>query len=1013
MTTSRTLLTSAIAGVGVLLLVLTADALRLPATPDVAFWPAAGFALGVLLVVPRRTAALLVPGLLAGAALGTFLLRPDDPPLLVASRAVAELVGPLIVAALARAPGRWRGRSPSPSRGVLSFVALIVLGSGIGAVAMSAASVGGVATLGLQRVVDTWAAVGLGMLVVGPAMLALLADDQHDPTPRRSTTLAILAVALALVVFLVPGAELPPAVSYPFVILPLLLAAAVRGAPRASALTAVAIVTVAWIATASGVGPVVRDERNPADRIRALQALVATVALSSLLVVSETSARRRTARALSTSEERYRTLVQGMPDAMALLWDAAHRCVAADGPMLAREGLERDDLVGRTLDEVLPREQVAALRPLIDDALHGVTGRTEIASGQRGRLYEAEVVPVHGAAGGPGGAYLVLRDVSARRRQELGVRRAESDLVTTFGDVPVGRVLVGGDGRLRDPDQVLAEIAGRPRTRLEGLPAAELVRDADRADLRDAIAAVRDGRTPRAELEVRLARPEDPGTTVPCVMQIASPTDGASGATTELRLVDVTDERLAGEQLASLARRDPLTGLPGRAAFCEAVDADLGAEEAPEGALLLVDLDDFVEVNAALGRHVGDAVIVAVADLLRELRDARDRRVAGRIGGDSLAVLLPDADAEEAERLAAELVVRVREGLPTGDDREREHPITASCGLVLLDGRATTGEALVAEGELAVQDAKNAGRDRWARHARAAVTAPRGRRRLEWIERIEHGLEHDGFVLEAQPIEALRDRTVTQHELLLRLRDDDGGLIPPARFLPVAERFGLVGRVDRWVLTRAIDLLARLEAVGSTTTLEVNVSGRSLGDPRLLMTIEEGLRRTGVDPSRLVLEVTETAAVGDVERARRFSDRLGDLGCGFALDDFGVGFGSFYYLKHLRWDYLKIDGEFVRGCLHDRSDRLVIDALVRLAQGLERRTIAEYVGDPATRAHLHDAGVDLVQGYHVGRPVPLERAFPELDAPERPSLDVGADAAPAPPPRDPAGDGPPSPPLRA
>jgi EAL domain-containing protein (putative c-di-GMP-specific phosphodiesterase class I) len=166
-------------------------------------------------------------------------------------------------------------------------------------------------------------------------------------------------------------------------------------------------------------------------------------------------------------------------------------------------------------------------------------------------------------------------------------------------------------------------------------------------------------------------------------------------------------------------------------------------------------------------------------------------------------------------------------------------------------------------------------------------------------------------------------------------------------------------------------MLAESSAAGHDITVEVNLSGRSAGDETLLALIEKELRVTGVDPARLILEVTETAAVDDIPRARRFATRLAELGCRFALDDFGAGFGSFYYLKHLPFDYLKIDGEFVRNCVRDAGDRVVIQALVQVARGMGKRTVAEQAGDAETVALLHQLGVDQAQGYHLGRPAPL------------------------------------------
>jgi EAL domain-containing protein (putative c-di-GMP-specific phosphodiesterase class I) len=256
----------------------------------------------------------------------------------------------------------------------------------------------------------------------------------------------------------------------------------------------------------------------------------------------------------------------------------------------------------------------------------------------------------------------------------------------------------------------------------------------------------------------------------------------------------------------------------------------------------------------------------------------------------------------------------------------------------------------------------------------------RGWREVD-VELLEEALATDAFRLEAQPILDLRTRRICQYELLLRLADRDGSLIPPVCFLDVAERGGIVTEIDLWVVRRAIALIAEHARLGRELHLEVNLSGRSLGDPDLLDVIEGDLYRASISPGNLIFEVTETAAVANIAKARAFVERLRELGCRFALDDFGSGFSSFYYLKHLPFDYIKIDGEFITGCRADPTDQLVIEAVVGIAHGLDKWTIAEFVPDRETARLLAQLGVDFAQGHHVGRPIPAEGLM--LTPPER------------------------------
>ncbi|HXW58419.1 MAG TPA: EAL domain-containing protein [Solirubrobacteraceae bacterium] len=245
-----------------------------------------------------------------------------------------------------------------------------------------------------------------------------------------------------------------------------------------------------------------------------------------------------------------------------------------------------------------------------------------------------------------------------------------------------------------------------------------------------------------------------------------------------------------------------------------------------------------------------------------------------------------------------------------------------------------------------------------------------------WVARLRRALAEDLFALRYQPIVSLTDGRVSHHEALVRLADEpDGRLVLPGAFLPAAERHGLIREIDLLVLERAIALLARAgERGGGAPAVAVNLSALSVTDPRMLARVEGLLGRRAVDPARLVIELTETSAISDMRRARDFCAGAQRLGCAIALDDFGAGFGSFQYLKHLPFTYLKIDGGFIRGLTSSRTDQLVVSALVQLAHGMGRRTIAEFVADSPTLQMVAEHGVDLAQGYAIGPPV-HERAL--------------------------------------
>jgi EAL domain-containing protein (putative c-di-GMP-specific phosphodiesterase class I) len=248
------------------------------------------------------------------------------------------------------------------------------------------------------------------------------------------------------------------------------------------------------------------------------------------------------------------------------------------------------------------------------------------------------------------------------------------------------------------------------------------------------------------------------------------------------------------------------------------------------------------------------------------------------------------------------------------------------------------------------------------------ISSPAGLHRRPWLERLRRALERDMFVLHYQPIVSLHDGRISHHEALVRLADDPGGqLVAPGYFLPAAERYGLIRDIDRLVLARVAALLG---AGGSApdARIAINLSALSVTDGEMLAHIERQLKRHAVDPEQLVIEVTETAAISDMARAKAFCEGVQALGCVVALDDFGAGFGSFQYLKQLPFGYLKIDGDFIRSLPDSPTDQLVVKALVEVVRGMGRRTIAEFVGDQPTIRLLRGYGCDYAQGFELGRP---------------------------------------------
>ena len=431
--------------------------------------------------------------------------------------------------------------------------------------------------------------------------------------------------------------------------------------------------------------------------------------------------------------------------------------------------------------------------------------------------------------------------------------------------------------------------------------------------------------------------------------------------------------RNSRSRLEHLAATDPLTGLSNRRHFEHELEKVVALQTASAGstetaALLVLDLDNFKYVNDSHGHAVGDGVLQKIAILLEQRLRASD--VIARLGGDEFAILLRNVAVSRAPSIARDLGDAIRGSrftLETGQSLR----LSVSIGITTFGSAddLTPAELLV-NADIAMYDAKEAGRDRVS-VAATDVHQERAKTRLTWLQRIREALDSDNFELHAQPIRHLASGQVTQHELLLRMHSNSGELIPPGAFIDIAERSGAIRDIDLWVVKSACRIIRHQRAQGRVSRMEINVSGVSVSDPEFVALITPELAALGPMATDLVFELTETAAVTNLAHASAFAEGLRPFGCGLALDDFGVGFGSFYYLKHLPCQYLKIDGEFIRGLSQSHADQVFVRAMVELARGLGKQTIAEFVEDEATLTLITELGVDFAQGYHIGRPAPL------------------------------------------
>ena len=429
---------------------------------------------------------------------------------------------------------------------------------------------------------------------------------------------------------------------------------------------------------------------------------------------------------------------------------------------------------------------------------------------------------------------------------------------------------------------------------------------------------------------------------------------------------DVTQERQTAQQLVYLAEHDPLTGLYNRHRFQEQLEWLIHSAKRHHKrfAVLYFDLDDFKYVNDSYGHRAGDTVLVRTAGEIASL--VRSGEMFARLGGDEFAILTEVSDSSEPQALADRICHTV--GTLPFRFRGSNFRLTTSIGITIYPDHGDNAENLIAHADAAMYQAKNAGKNTWSVYDANRDLSDTMMARMTWASRIEQALRDELLVLHFQGVYHIHDRSLSHLEALVRMRDaaDPDRLIMPGQFIPVSEKSGHILEIDRWVLSQAVQVLASNPQLKA---LAVNVSGRSFDEPALSRYIEELLHSHAVAPERLLIELTETAAVAEMQDAQRFIEDMQRIGCRVCLDDFGTGFSTFAYLKYLAVATLKIDGLFIRDLPDQRDNQAFVKAMIDVARGLDKSTVAEFVENERTLQMLGHMGVDLAQGFHLDRPV--------------------------------------------
>ena len=570
----------------------------------------------------------------------------------------------------------------------------------------------------------------------------------------------------------------------------------------------------------------------------------------------------------------------------------------------------------------------------------------------------------------------VLHDwshVVERRRAEDALQASEKRYRTLYDNSPSIFLTVDPQGLVLSANRFAAQELGYTVEELVGRSLYELHRGDDVAVRRQLAACF--GQPGRVHRWETVATRKDQSRI--WVRVTARMIRDAQGQPSALMVCeDVTEAHHRSNRLSFQANHDPLTSLVNRREFERRLERVLrrARSDKTSHALFYLDLDRFKPINDTLGHLAGDELLRQVAALLRE--HIRRRDTLARVGGDEFAVLIEHCSPGDALRVAEGLRKAVAETRFLWQDRS--FTLGISLGMVPIDETSESRDRVLTAADSACYAAKNQGRDRVHVYRESDAELDRRRGEIRWVERIHSALAEGRLRLCRQPIAPLAGGPeARRYELLLRMVDEDRQLVMPGAFLPAAERYNLVQQLDRWVVSSAFRWLARsrrrLERLHSYS---INLGGPSLGHSELLELITRRFAETGIPPQKICFEISETAAIANLSSARRFISAVKDLGCRFALDNFGSGLSSFAYLKNLPVDLIKIDGILVKAVADDPVAVATVRSINEISHLMNKATIAEGVENVRILDKARELGVDYAQGYHIGRPQVISEISP-------------------------------------
>jgi diguanylate cyclase (GGDEF)-like protein/PAS domain S-box-containing protein len=465
------------------------------------------------------------------------------------------------------------------------------------------------------------------------------------------------------------------------------------------------------------------------------------------------------------------------------------------------------------------------------------------------------------------------------------------------------------------------------------------------------------------------------GETIPVEGTVASIRDSQSGIEGQVIAVrDISELREMSNKISYQASHEALTGLLNRDAFSQSLKSLINSakKEGTEHALIYLDLDQFKLINDTIGHAAGDELLLETTAIVKNVFRSSD--ICARLGGDEFGIVLNNTDLETAHIIAERLQNRLKERrLVWGQNAFNIH---SSIGLVVIDDTSEDIHSVLAAADDACYIAKDEGGRRIRVYKTSDKQFKQRRGEMQWVTRLTKALEEDRFELYYQTIMPISPHAVAsaseKMEILIRMIDENGGIIPPIDFLPAAERYNLMPLVDRWVVKTAIGMYNKLNGGAGKKVFSINLSAESMADEHFLEFIQNQLHSSGAAPENFCFEIIETVTISNMTTASQFIHELKKIGCTFSLDDFGSGFSSFNYLKNMPVDYLKIDGSFVKDMDENSVNSAMVEAINTLGHVMGIETIAEFVRNSTILERLTVIGVDYAQGYEISKPQPLK-----------------------------------------